>query len=356
MNTHIQRTNHFPTKWIIAALLAGMLLPQALRAQSTEQTVQSRFLFVFDTSREMKSRGEALQTALNTMLATSLSGQLHAGDSMGVWTFGKELRPGDYPLQTWNPDQAVTIASNLTNFVEKQHYAGDTHFEVLQPLLNQVVQNSQRLTVLIFCDGDAKFAGTPFDAGINQLLDQKQSDQKKAGQPFVIVLRSQLGQYVACSVGLPPQLMSYPQFPPLPPPPALVAPKATNAPPPPAPVAMSQPLIIIGTKTETSPPPPQAASATPTNPPAINQSAKSEAPTNAPVPPPVIPVATNPVAQTAAPTNSIPPPPSTSSGNQSFLIIGSGLFGAAIALGLVFWLRPRPKDPSLISRSMNDRK
>jgi hypothetical protein len=25
-------------------------------------------------------------------------------------------------------------------------------------------------------------------------------------------------------------------------------------------------------------------------------------------------------------------------------------------LGLVFWLRPRPKDPSLITRSMNDRK
>jgi hypothetical protein len=338
---------------MIAALLAGMILIPGLRAQPTEQTVQNRFLFIFDTSRDMKSRSEAMEKSLNILLALSLNGQMHAGDSMGVWTFGQELRPGDYPLLSWNPDNAVMIASNLVKFVGNQHYGKATRFEALQPLLNKVVQDSERLTVLIFSDGEAKFTGTPFDDGINQIFDQKRSDQKKAGQPFIIVLRSQLGQYVGCSMGLPPKPLTYPQFPPLPLPPPPPLPKVTNAPPPPVPVVVTPPLIIIGTKTGSSPPP----KAMPTNPPATAKSAEPLEETKVPVTPPAKPELTNLPVQTATPTNvSSSSAPSADSGGKGFLIIGSGLFGAAFALGLVFWLRPRPKDPSLISRSMTDRK
>lgn len=343
--------NNFPRRIaMMVSLLAGMILIPGLRAQPTEQTVQNRFLFVFDTSHEMKSLGDGVEKTLNILLALSLNGQMHAGDSMAVWTFGQDLRPSDYPLQTWNPDNAVLIASNLVKFVGNQHYAGSTRFEALQPLLNRVVQNSERLTVLIFCDGEAKFSGTPFDDGINQAFNQKQSDQKKAGQPLVVVLRSQLGQYVGCSVGLPPMPLNYPQFPPLPLPPPPPAPKVTNAPPPPAPVVVTPPLIIIGTKTGSSPPPPKAVM---TNPPPVSSSVE---PTNASTPPLANQATSNSVAPTITQTNIAEPAASPAdSGNKGFLIIGSALFGAAIALGLVFWLRPRPKDPSLITRSINDR-
>jgi len=340
---------------VIAALLAGMILLPGLRAQPTEQTVQNRFLFVFDTSHDMKSRGEAVEKTLNTLLATSLNGQLHAGDSMAVWTFGQDLRPADYPLQTWNPDNAVMIASNLVKFLGNQHYGKATRFEALQPLLNRVVQNSERLTVLIFCDGEAKFSGTPFDDGINQIFDQKRSDQKKAGQPVIIVLRSQLGQYVGCSMGLPPLPLNYPQFPPLPLPPPPPAPKVTNAPPP-APVVVTPPLIIIGTKTDSRPPPKLVPTNLPamTNPPPV---VSSTGQTNVSATPPANPVPANLPVQTTLPTNVAPSAPALAdSGNKSLLVVGSALFGAAIALGLVFWLRPRPKDPSLITRSMDDRK
>jgi len=356
MNKH-----NFPRRVaMIAMLLAGMVLIPGLRAQPTEQTVQNRFLFVFDLSHDMKLRGDAVEKTLNTLLATSLNGQLHAGDSMAVWTFGQDLRPADYPLQIWNPDNAVKIADNLVRFVGDQHYGKTTRFEALQPLLNRVVRNSERLTVLIFCDGKAKFSGTPFDDGINQIFDQKRSDQEKAGQPFVIVLRSQLGEYVGCSVDLPPMPLNYPQFPPLPLPPPPSAPKVTNAPPPLAPAVVTPPLIIIGTKAETSQP---ASNTLPTNSPAEIKSALPEAQTNAAAPPPANPVTANLPSQTTAQTNAAMPgttqtssSPPAGSGGKGFLIIGSALFGAAIALGLVFWLRPRPKDPSLITRSMNDRK
>jgi hypothetical protein len=78
-------------------------------------------------------------------------------------------------------------------------------------------------------------------------------------------------------------------------------------------------------------------------------------------PPPVVSVVpTNPVVVKIVdltPTN--PPavlPESSGFGSQGSLLVGAGLLGAAIALGLVFWLRPHRKDASLITRSLNERK
>jgi hypothetical protein len=314
-----------------------------LRAQPTEQTVQSRFLFIFDTSKDMKLRGEAVQKTLNTLLATSLGGNLHAGDSMGVWTFGQNVQTKGYPLQSWNPDAAVGIASSLMKFVDAQHYAKSTRFEALQPALSRVVQDSERLTVLIFCDGESKMSGTPYDDAINQVLKEKSAEQKNARQPIVIMLRSQLGQYVGCTVSLPPSALNYPQFPPLPLPPPPPAPKPANLPPP-VPVVVGQPLIIIGKKPAVSVPPPV------TSPPPV----EPVVPTNA-IAPPTNPVVVKIVDLT--PTNS-PAVVSESSGSasQGSLLVGAGLLGAAIALGLVFWLRPHRKDASLITRSLNERK
>ena len=196
MNKLTDWCGSFCRRRLAAVLLAFVFMIPALRAQPTEQTVQSRFLFIFDTSKNMKPRLEALQKCLNILLATSLGGQMHAGDSMGVWTFNQALQTKGFPLQNWNPDNAVSIASNLVKFVGAQHYGKSTHFEVLQPSLNRVVQNSERLTVLIFCDGEGKISGTPYDDAINQVLQEKLAEQKNARQPLVIVLRSQLGQFV----------------------------------------------------------------------------------------------------------------------------------------------------------------
>jgi hypothetical protein len=326
-----------------AVLLAFVFMIAAVRAQPTEQTVQSRFLFVFDTSKDMKPRFEALQKCLNVLLATSLGGQLHSGDSMGVWTFNQTLQTKGFPLQNWNPENAVGIASNMVKFVGAQHYGKNTHFEVLQPSLNRVVQNSERLTVLIFCDGEGKISGTPYDDAINQILHEKLAEQKNARQPLVIVLRSQLGQFVVANIGLPPQLVSIPGFPPLPLPPPPPASTPTN--PPPAPMIVGQPLIIIGKKPPASVPLPA------TNPPPV---VAPVIPTNAPAP------LTNPVVvKIVEPTPTNPPvvlSKSSGSGSQGSLPVVAALLGVVIAFGLIFWLRPHRKDASLITSSLNDRK
>jgi hypothetical protein len=319
---------------VAAALLAGFFLTPAGRAQPEPEITDSRFLFIFDTSADMKKRLPAVQTELIQLLSTSLGSQLRGGDSIGVWTFDKDLRTGQFPLLHWSPDDAVTIAASINKLVGKQRYANGTSFNALQPLLNQVIQSSERLTVLIFCDGEDEINWTPYDPGINEVFQQRLAEEKKSRQPFVLVLRTQFGQYAGCTVNFPPGMVSFPEFPP---PPVL----EPVSPPPPAPVAapppIGPPLIIVGTNVEAKWPPPPAPPL-PTNPAPVM-------PTN------IVPTApTNLVAPTnmAAHSSETPGPD-----RKGELAIGAALLVAAVALGaLAIFNRRRPDRSSLITRSM----
>ena len=382
------------------ALCAGIQFSTPGRAQSATQIGGERFLFIFDASSEMKRRQTAVQAEVTQLLATSMGGQLHAGDSIGVWTFGQELSTTPFPQLRWLPEDAVSIASEINKFVGKQGFAGKTRFGALQPRLNQVIQGSGRLTVLIFSDGGDDINWTPYDPGINQVFKQRASEEKNARQPFVLVFRTQLGQYTGCTMNFPPGMVSIPEFPPLPAPPAPPAPTnppppapptPTN-PPPPAPevkAPIGAPLIIIGTTVHTNwppePPPPKPEPAAPTNvAPVMPTNIVSIAPTNAVEPPqPTIPkptIQTNeapaPPVNPVPPTNSTPaplpkpvsatPPSPTASTNPAAsspedsgpthkvaLAIGGALLVAGGGLAVLAAFRSRRTDrSSLITRSM----
>ena len=378
------------------ALCAGVFLIPAGRAQPAPQISENRFLFIFDTSAEMKKRLPAVQTEVKQLLATSMGGQLHSGDSIGVWTFNQDLNTAQFPQQRWMPESAVTIVSDINKFVGRQRFTGNTRFGALQPRLNQVIHDSGRLTVLIFSDGGDEIKWTPYDAGINQVFKQRLVEQKSTQQPFVLVFRTQLGQYAGCTVNFPPGMVSIPDFPPPPAPPA-----PTNPPPPappPTPVVKpptGPPVIIIGTTVGTNwppAPPPKPVPAVPTNiPPPVPTNVAPVMPTNIVPIAPTNPVAPSPPANAApaiqtnaapappanpvAPTNSAPPPPKLVSvpppsqiastnpvvsaaensgpAHKGALVIGGALLVAAAALGALAFFRSRRTDhSSLITRSM----
>jgi hypothetical protein len=338
---------------MVVVLLAGIFLTASARAQTSPE----RFLFIFDTSAAMKKRLPAVDKAIDTMLALSLGGRLHYGDDVGVWTFDHELRTGEFPLQSWSPDNAATFAANLKTFLGKQRYANGTTFDALQPLLNQVVRSSERLTVLIFCDGQNEISWTPYDTGINQLFQQRQAERKKLNEPFVLVLRSQRGEFTGCVVGFPPDAINVPDFPPLPAPAPTPLPAPTNQPVV-APVVPTPSLIIIGTKVGTNLPPPEPTPApvtnvvviAATNPPPMQPQTNAPlmAPTNAATIAPILPpTKTNAVVSLQK--------SETSSGRS--LVIGAILLAVAGALVILVLRRPGRADrSSLITRSMNQKK
>ncbi len=380
------------TRWL--APWAAMFFLGQLHAQD----IQNRFLIVFETSHDMKSRLKAEQLEINELLATSMGGQLHDGDSIGVWTYDEALHAGQFPLLTWAPENARQVADNLNKFIRRQNYSNPGSFGALQPELNEVIHNSPRLTVIIFCDGDDKLNWTPYSDGINRLFQQRQDEIKRARQPFILLLRLQLGQYVGCTVNFPPGLLNFPDFPPLPPPPA-PKPVAPPAPTPPPPARIGPPIIIVGTNImsqepaimsqEPAPrpapshvPPPQpmiltnvppakpvtlttvlpGMTANPTHVPAETSNAAPSAlsaihpaaPTNAMAPVNAIAsTQAEPPTNPAASLNIVAPPGNSHFNRVGALVAGAGLFLAALALiALTVSRRRRADHGSLITRSM----
>jgi hypothetical protein len=364
------------------AVLAGIFFISKIWAQEDQPNVENRFLFIFSTSADMKSRVTAMQTQMNQLLSGTMGGELHPGDTMGVWTLGKNVQAGQFPLLRWNPDTAATIAGAINKFIRKQRYIGTNNFRTLQPLLERVTESSPRLTVLIFCDGETEFNGTPYDGNINQVFQQQRAELKKERLPFVIVLRTQRGEFVGCSVNYSPGMVNLPPFPPWPQPQQpLPEPIKTNLPAPTtAPRAL--PLVIVGTRVETNwnayyfamtnvP----AAPPNPAPVPQINPVAPSNVPpkiepaiTNVGVMPPLpetnLPMANiatrisnvvaTPVMNSITSTNAIVSSENTDSNRKGTLALAAGFLIGAIALTVLFIFRSRHSDrSSLITRTIN---
>jgi hypothetical protein len=239
-------------RWFCASLVALCLL-----GRSSAQTVQEppeRWLLIFDTSTAMNRWLAGTTTELQNLFFDRMSGQLHQGDSIGVWTFAEKLETGKYPLFNWVPVKAADESAALVDFLDYEKYKGKTKFAVLRPALRQVIENSQRLTIVIFCDGKDELKLTPYDDGINGTFRAMQADRKKVKDPFVVVVRTQNGSFVGATVNLPPGSLDFPAFPPLPLPadvaPANVTPEAPPFTPAPAPPAA--PLVIVGTNVVTN--------------------------------------------------------------------------------------------------------
>jgi hypothetical protein len=285
-----------------------------------------------------------------------MNGQLQPGDTIGVWAFDRKLRVGEFPLKHWQPQDAATVGSDITNFVWQQHYSRSTRFAVLVPELNRLVQNSERLTVLIFCDGEGEIKGTPFDQPINNAFQQYGRELGKANQVFIVVLRSQFGRYSGYSVNSSAVGVNFPEFPPLPAPPQPALPPKTNPPPVqaasnPPPVVQMPPLVIVGTNVGTNllpaAPPKMAQTNLPPakvesySPPAIASFTNT---TNA-IPPPVAKTQTN----APAPQEENP----SGLSRNGALAIGAALLAMAVVFLIFVLVRSRKTGHgSLISGAM----
>ena len=326
------------------AVLAAILF-FALPSRAVEP---GRWLLIFDTSAAMKKRLPATEAELMKIFKTSLDGYLKTGDEVAVWTFDQQTRSGQFPMATWQPADAPTLFTNLTTFLRKQKYSGETKLAALQPTLGKVIENSQRLTVIIFCDGQSEINWTPYNDGINQTLKQNYAERKKVNQPIVLLFRTQEGKFTACTVNFPPGGINLPSFPLLQEEIKALAPKPpTNPPVAPKPVVTPAPaLIIVGKNVSTN----------------IAQIPAALEETNSPVAAAtniVSPVATNPpVLVPTTVTNAIVAETKSDADPRYRLLVllATGALFLAGTLVVLLVVRERRPRGSLITDSMNSPK
>jgi hypothetical protein len=340
------------------ALFAG-LLPLAAD--------EARWLLVFNTSAAMKKRLPAVEAEIKTLLTTEFGKNLGAGDSLGVWTFSDKLHTGQFPLTVWEPEHAAETVSNLVAFLHRQSYSGATSLGALQPTLNNVIADSERLTIVIVCDGDGEFHWTPYDNGLNETIKNTRDERKSLAQPYVVVLRTQLGKFIGATVNFPPRPASLTAFPILPrearaaaasAAAAAAAVAATNVvvlkPPP-----VATPLIIVGTHVSTNlndvPKPPPATNPAPV---AVQKAAVPPATNRPPVPVAATMVHPAPAASPVAPaTNAAPvapPPPAEDHFARLLVFVAGGIIVIVVAMVFVTIRSRRAPTSSLITSSLED--
>jgi hypothetical protein len=247
------------TCWL-GALLGVLGAAGGVRGAGAQQP--GRFLLIFETSPTLKKNLPFVRQNLDRLFASNLEHEIQPGDDLAVWTVDQSLHTGTFPLANWSADETGMYAERLNDFLDQQKYTRHATLTLVQPMLNRVVKNSERLTVIIVCDGQSPLTGTPYDSGVNDIITNSAAKIKNRGVPYMLVLRAYQGQYLGCSVNRT-SLLNFPKFPPPPtpePPPVVskAAPvvnqeAAAAAPPVSGPiVAPVSALIIVGTNAGTN--------------------------------------------------------------------------------------------------------
>ena len=138
----------------------------------------------------MKKNLPTVKDMLGEMFADNLQNEMRTGDDLAVWTVDDKLHTGTFPLENWSPDEAAEYAGRLNDFLGNQRFRRSATLSAIQPLLDHVIKNSERLTVLIFCDSQSRVSGTPYDDGVNDIITNAAArSQGQVPTPFIVVLR-----------------------------------------------------------------------------------------------------------------------------------------------------------------------
>ena len=401
-------------RWFYPILfLAGLynfapLAGRAAQPGTGAMVSSNRWLIVLDTSFSMRNCAQGVKDAVAGLLNTGMNGQMWRGDTLGIWTFNEHLYTGRFALQEWSPETEATVFQNTLAFVARQPYEKNANMAEMISAVNQVIADSDVITIILVCNSDQPLSGTPFDQGINAIYQQNYETQKKARMPFITVLRAAGGKLISYKVTMAPWPV---EFPPMPPaktnsPPVAIKTNAVRraaAPPPPlilsgrkpsppsnatqAPVANSSPPVtaspaaetgnnlrgasstsrseaILQMQTQTAAAPQENRTATsPSKPaePASAQTTVQSSPEPSGSAPAAKQVASDQRPMSASLTNTAkgpmetapPAPPEAVVGHPISWIIAVLL--AAMVSGIVFLLlRRRASPPSLITRLLDD--
>jgi hypothetical protein len=228
---------------VIFLAIAVLLLPTLTFGESG-----NRWLMVFDTSSAMESRSKGTQDVVQDLLLSGMHGQLHPGDTIGIWTFSDKLHAGEAPLQVWSPDVSQMIARHTMQYLETLHYSKSANLTAVLTNVYALVDSSKFITIILFSDGDQSMKGTPFDDEINKQYKDNYKKQKKAGLPVITVLEAQRGSFTTNTVNFGPWPIEIPTVPVPPAPKRPVEPQAAPKP------ETAPPIIFDGRKSQSATP------------------------------------------------------------------------------------------------------
>lgn len=188
---------------VVLVLATSLTVPGAIRTAATPAVPPpdgNRFLFVVDLSSSLKKLALPCRQAVFDMIYTGLYGQMKAGDSYGLWTLNAEPNTGIYPMQHWQPDQTLALASHAAKFLRDQSLGRRARVEALMEKIFLVVTNVQDVVVFFISDESTQITGTPLDADLQTAYAHQAKATRKDPQPLITTLIARAGEIVSASV------------------------------------------------------------------------------------------------------------------------------------------------------------
>jgi hypothetical protein len=187
---------------IAAVTLLAAAIGRADDAPQRTRPMENRFLVIIDTSSAMKSRTNGIEQAVAGLLKSDMHGEFRKGDTLGVWTYDEQLH-ADFPMQVWTPENKDAIAGDVLRYLRHQRYEKRAHLEKVLRAIGQVMEQSERLTVIFIYDGSELIHGTQFDGDINDLQKRYVRQFRSAHLPIVTILVARNGQVFDYTINYP---------------------------------------------------------------------------------------------------------------------------------------------------------
>jgi hypothetical protein len=178
---------------LLASVLSSTLSAQTNAGPSTAES-PNRFLFIVETSRAMRPRAGGVFDAMKRALDSSLKGQIHQGDLVGIWTFNESVYQDLFPWQEWSQATQLAIAVRLPTFADPELYQRRDRLDKVIPEMLKVMAEGDNVTIILVSTGDGVMQGTRFSAPINSAWKDWYDEQEGVHMPLQTVMRARNGQ------------------------------------------------------------------------------------------------------------------------------------------------------------------
>src|SRR4051794_29776573 len=129
----------------------------ALAATNVAKATQgNRYLIVVDTSTAMSKLEHGGRQTVFDVIFSGIDGRMRAGDSFGVWTFNDKVSAGVFPIQEWDPDKKLDLASHVGTFLKEQPYGRKPLLDSALATTMSLVRTVKDLNIVVVCSGDAR--------------------------------------------------------------------------------------------------------------------------------------------------------------------------------------------------------
>src|SRR3954463_2838580 len=125
----------------------------------------NRFLFVVETSAATARLAHGGRQAVFDLIFTGIAGQMKPGDTFGLWTFNDKVSAGVYPMQLWDPDNNMELATSVGQFLRAQKYQNKGRLDLAVKQIMPVARTVQDLNIFIISDPATHLPDDPLEQG-----------------------------------------------------------------------------------------------------------------------------------------------------------------------------------------------